>query len=103
MTPALYVCRRTHTRVANPLAYGFPLTAGVQSVIVPDVPARNSYIVVRKSSRAVFTSIPRLTDEEQWWATRVTGLLGSPLQSESKKKWRRSFFFLRRTWTDTDI
>jgi hypothetical protein len=33
----------------NPLAHGFPLTAGNQTITVPFVPPRNTYIIARKS------------------------------------------------------
>ncbi|KAH9851823.1 hypothetical protein C2E23DRAFT_732406 [Lenzites betulinus] len=35
-----------HLDVANPLATGFPITAGAANVTVPDVPARDDYVVV---------------------------------------------------------
>ncbi|KAH9985075.1 hypothetical protein BJV74DRAFT_775961 [Russula compacta] len=35
-----------HLNTGNPLASGFRLTAGRQSIFVPDVPTRDTYIVV---------------------------------------------------------
>jgi len=46
-------CHRTHTRVENPLATGFLLSTGYQSVTVPYVVPRDRYIVARKSTAQI--------------------------------------------------